>query len=79
MEADRRAIGRARNPEIQILAALAGLEEENHIARVQVGERVQKEVIARGLLFRIEFCFFVGMREQTGQIGEQVSMAIRKI
>lgn len=51
MEADRRAIWRARNPEIQVLAAFARLEEENHIARMQVGKRVQKEVITGGLLF----------------------------
>lgn len=69
MEADRRAIGGARNPEIQILAAFASFEEENHIARMEIRERVQKEVIAGGFLFGIEFRLFVGMREQASQVG----------
>lgn len=34
MKLDGRAIRRARNPEIQILTALLGFEEENNVAAV---------------------------------------------
>jgi hypothetical protein len=68
VEFDCGTVRRARKPEVEILAVLAGLEEENHVARVEIGERVQQEVVTGGLLLSVEFGLFVGVREESAKV-----------
>jgi hypothetical protein len=78
VELNSGTVRRARQPKVKILAVLLGLEEENHIAGVQVGEGVEEEVVASGLLFSIELGLFVGVGEETTDIRHQVSVARKK-
>lgn len=67
-ELDRRAIRRPRQPKIEILTALACLEEENDIARVQIRQGVQQQVISSRLLLRVELALLVRVRKERAKI-----------
>jgi hypothetical protein len=49
-EFDGRTVGRAGEPEVQILTTFTGLEEEDDVARVQFGEGVEEHVVSAALL-----------------------------
>jgi hypothetical protein len=73
-EFDCGTVGGAREPEIQILTALAGLEEKDDVAGVQFGEGVEEHVVS-ATLFGIEFILFVCMGEERGEVGEEISVS----
>lgn len=73
-EFDSGPIGRAREPEVKILTTLAGLEEEDDVARMEFGERVEKHVVS-ATLFGVEFVLFVCMWEKSGEVGEKISVS----
>lgn len=73
-EFDSGTVGGAREPEVQILTALAGLEEEDDVARMQFGEGVEEHVVA-ATLFGIEFILFVCMGEESGEVGEEIPVS----
>lgn len=50
------------------MAALAGFEEENDVAGVEICERVEEEVVAGLFLLGIEFGFFKGVGEEAGEV-----------
>ena len=75
VELDRRSVGGARQPEVQILTLLLSLEEEDHVAGVEVGEGVKEQVVSSGLLLRVELGFLMGVGKQRRKVGEQVTMA----
>lgn len=74
VELDRGPVGRQREPEVEVLAALARLEEEHDIARMQLREVVEKQVVA-AVLFRVEFALLVRVWEERHQIGEEMSVS----
>jgi hypothetical protein len=74
VELDSGAVRRARKPEVEILAVLAGLEEEDHVARVEIGKRVEQKVVTGSLLLGVELGFFVSVREECAEISHQVSV-----
>lgn len=49
-EFDGRTVGRAGEPEVQILTTFTGLEEEDDVARVEFGEGVEEHVVSAALL-----------------------------
>jgi hypothetical protein len=61
-------------PEIQILGVFAGLEEENVVAAVQVGEGVEGRIVVV-VGFCVEFGVFVRVREEQRQIVEEMALA----
>lgn len=67
-ELDRRAVRRSREPKVQILTALACLEEKDDIARVQIRQGVQQQVVTSRLLFRIQLTLLVGVRKECAKI-----------
>ena len=75
MESDRGAVRWAREPEVQILAALARLEEEDDIARMEIGQRVEEKVVTGLLLLCVELGFFVRVWKEAGHVCEQMTMA----
>lgn len=77
MELDSRAVRWARKPEVEILTILASLQEKDHVARVEIGERVQQQVITRGLLLGIKLGLLVSVGEEGAEIGHQVSVTGR--
>lgn len=56
------------------MAALACLEEEDHIARMEIGQRVEEKVVTGLFLLGVEFGFFVRVREEAGHVCEQMTM-----
>lgn len=75
VEANRRAVRGAREPEVKVLAALAGFEEEDDVAGMEVCERVEEEVVSGLLLLAVELCLFVGVGEEAGEICQKMSVA----
>lgn len=71
VEFDARAGGGAREPEVEV-GALAGIEEEDAGAVVELGDFV--EVAERGL--RVEFGVFSGVREHGEEVVEEVAVAV---
>lgn len=57
------------------MTALAGFEEENDVAGVEVCERVEEEIIARLLLLAVELRLFVGVREEAGEVCQKMPVA----
>lgn len=68
METDRRAIGGSGNPEVEILATLACLEEEDHVAGVQVCQGIQEEVVSSLFFLRVKLCLFVRVGEERSNV-----------
>lgn len=64
-------------PEVEVLSALLGFEEENYIARVEFRKRVEEKVVAGCFLFGVEFAFFVCVREEGGEVREEVAVSGR--
>lgn len=77
VELDGGAVRRTRKPEVEILAVLASLQEEDHVARVKIGERVQQQVVTGGLLLCVKLGLFVGVGEKGAEIGHQKSVTRR--
>lgn len=75
METNRRAVRGTREPEVKVLTALAGFEEENDVAGVEVCERVEEEIVARLLLLAVELRLFVGVREEAGEVCQKMPVA----
>lgn len=68
VETDCWAVGRPGDPEVQVLAALFRLEEEDDIAGVKICQGVQKKVVSRLLLLRIQFRLFVRVRKERSKV-----------
>lgn len=71
MELHSRTIRRLREPDVEILG-LSGLEEEDIVAIVQIGELVQLVEVG----FRVEFGVFAGVRKERVEVVQQVAVAI---
>jgi len=74
METDRRAVRGTREPEVKVLTALPGFEEENDIAGVEICEGVEEKVVSGLFLLGVELGFFVGVREEAGEICQKMSV-----
>jgi hypothetical protein len=67
---DGRAVGRLGQPEVEILA-LAGLEEHDIVAVVEVGELVELRELGLG----VEFGVFARVRKKGVEVVKQVTVS----
>ena len=73
MHLDRGAVGRFREPEVEVFA-FARFEEEDVVAVVEVGEFVE----LGQLRFGVEFGVFAAVWEEGVEVGEEVAVSVAK-